>query len=215
MHQPSYLIPVTTLSRVGGSRGFTLIELLTALIILSLLALMAHRGLGAVLDAREYARQETEKWQRVVRFLSRFERDVKLAAPRPVRVASGVLPAWQGKLDIAPDGRPLSYLEFSRFASTEGVDAARRIAYRLNPAQEIELLLWPGLDIAPGMQPVRYTLLDGVTSLELHYLDAGKVWTVAWPAVPADPSTLAISSLPQAVRLKIVLVTGEEIERIF
>ncbi len=215
MHKPSYLIPVTTLSRVRDSRGFTLVELLTALIILSLLALMAHRGLGAVLDAREYARQETEKWRRVVRFLSRFERDVKLAAPRPVRVASGVLPAWQGRLDIAPDGRPEAYLEFSRFAPGEEVDVARRIAYKLNPAQEIELWLWPGLDIAPGMQPVRYTLLDGVTSLELHYLDVGKVWTATWPPGPADPSALAISSLPQAVRLKMVLVSGEEIERIF
>ena len=30
------------------------------------------------------------------------------------------------------------------------MDSARRLAYRLNDRQEIELWLWPGLDIAPG-----------------------------------------------------------------
>ncbi|MGP1676058.1 MAG: prepilin-type N-terminal cleavage/methylation domain-containing protein, partial [Burkholderiales bacterium] len=32
------------------ARGFTLIELMSALLVLSLLALMSYRGLGAVLD---------------------------------------------------------------------------------------------------------------------------------------------------------------------
>ena len=36
----------------AAARGFTLIELMTALLVLSLLALMSYRGLGAVLDAR-------------------------------------------------------------------------------------------------------------------------------------------------------------------
>lgn len=48
-----------------AARGFTLIEVLTALLVLSLLALMSYRGLSAVLDAREHVRAETEKWRRV------------------------------------------------------------------------------------------------------------------------------------------------------
>jgi general secretion pathway protein J len=71
-----------------------LIELLTALLILSALALMSYRGLGAVLDAREHVTRETDKWRRVAAFVARFERDVMLAAPRPVRSASGTAPAW-------------------------------------------------------------------------------------------------------------------------
>ena len=39
-----------------GTRGFTLIEIMTALLVLSLLALMSYRGLGAVLDAREHVK---------------------------------------------------------------------------------------------------------------------------------------------------------------
>ena len=68
-------------------RGFTLIELMSALLILSLLAMMSFRGLGAVLDARDQVRRETEKWKGVAAFFSRFQRDIQLSAPRPVLAA--------------------------------------------------------------------------------------------------------------------------------
>ena len=117
-----------------------------------------------------------------------------------------------------PDGRHLPYLEFSRFAPAEGgegVDTARRVAYQLNQNQEIELWLWPGLDVAAGMQPVRYSVLAGVAKLELHYLSPNLGWVEAWPTEVADSPISAIASLPQAVRLRIILASGEEIQRIF
>jgi len=189
----------------AAARGFTLIELLTALLVLSLLALMSYRGLGAVLDAREHVKLETDKWRRVAAFFARFERDVQLAAPRPVRSDSGSAPAWRGEAVAAPQPR----LEFSRFAATEGVDTARRIAYQLNEKQEIELWLWPGLDVAPGTLPLRYPVLAGVKAFELQYLNQALTWVDAWPVLPGDPP------IPQAVRLRIVLATNEEIVRIF
>jgi general secretion pathway protein J len=189
----------------AGTRGFTLIEVMTALLVLSLLSLMSYRGLSAVLDAREHVKHETDKWRRVEAFFARFERDVQLAAPRPVRSASGTAPAWLGQVVATPDAR----LEFSRFAATEGVDTARRVAYRLNDKQEIELWLWPGLDVAPGTLPARYPVLAGVKIFELQYLNPALVWVDAWPTSPADPP------LPQAVRLRIVLASSEEIVRVF
>jgi len=188
-----------------GQRGFTLIELLTALLILSLLALMSYRSLGAVLDAREHVSQETDKWRRVAAFCARFEQDVQLAAPRPVRAAAGAAPAWRGRADTTSE----PHLEFSRFASAEGVDAARRLAYRLNDQQEIELWLWPGLDVAPNALPARYPVLAGVTKFELQYLNADLAWVGAWPTSPRD------AAIPRAVRLRIVLASGEEIVRVF
>ena len=193
---------------VAAARGFTLIELMSALLVLSLLALMSYRGLGAVLDAREHVRMETDKWRRVAAFFARFERDVQLAAPRPVRSdsdSSGTAPAWRGEAVSAT----LPRLEFSRFAATEGVDTTRRIAYQLNEKQEIELWLWPGLDVAPGTLPLRYPVLAGVKTFELQYLNPGLAWVDAWPASPGDPP------IPQAVRLRIVLASNEEIVRIF
>jgi len=185
--------------------GFTLIEVLTALLILSILALMSYRGLGAVLDARAHVTGETEKWRRVAAFFARFERDVQLAAPRRVRIASGEAPAWLGRLEPSPDPR----LEFSRFASIEGIDVARRIAYRLNEKQEIELWLWPGLDTPPTAVPARYVVLAGVTTLDLQYLNADSAWVTEWPTSRIDPP------IPLAVRLRIVLASKEELVRLF
>ena len=188
-----------------AARGFTLIELLTALLILSLLALMSYRGLGAVLDTRAHVRQETDKWRRVANFFARFEQDVQLAAPRPVRTASGSAPAWLGRPDTMPGPR----LEASRFASAEGVDTPRRIAYGLNEKQEVELWLWPGLDIAPDALPARYPVLTGVAAFELQYLDANLAWVDAWPRSAAD------ALIPRAVRLRLALVSGEQVVRVF
>jgi general secretion pathway protein J len=172
------------------ARGFTLIELMSALLILSLLAVMSFRGLGAVLDARDQVGRETEKWRSVAAFFSRFQRDVQLSSPRPVRATSG-------------------RLEFSRFAAAEGMDAPRRVAYELNRSREIEMSLWPGLEAAPGAQPARYAVLSGVAEFELQYLDAELAWVGAWPRSERDPP------LPRALRLRIVLTSGEELVRVF
>jgi general secretion pathway protein J len=171
-------------------RGFTLIELMSALLILSLLAVMSFRGLGAVLEARDRVKLETEKWRSVAAFFSRFQRDVQLSAPRPVRAGSG-------------------RLEFSRFAAAEGIDTPRQVAYRLNENREIELLLWPGLDIATNAEPTRYAVLSAVAEFKLQYLDSGLAWVEAWPRTERD------APLPQAVRLRIVLASGEELVRVF
>ena len=186
-------------------RGFTLIELLAALLILSALALMSYRGLGAVLDARDHVSKETYRWRRIAAFFARFEHDVQLAAPRPVRSADGMAPAWRGTPDVAHEPR----LEFSRFASAEGMDSPRRLAYSLNDRQEVELWMWPALDPAPNTLPLRYPILAGVTALDLQYLNANFTWVDAWPGLATDPP------LPRAVRLRIVLASGEELVRLF
>lgn len=171
-------------------RGFTLVELLCALLILSLLAVMSFRGLGTVLDTRDQVAHETEKWQRVAAFLARFQHDLQLSAPRPVRAGS-------------------AHFEFGRFAAADGVDAPRRVAYRLNERRELELALWAGLEAAPGEEPARYVLLEQVLRFELQYLDAALAWVGAWPATGRD------APLPRAVRMRLALATGEELVRVF
>jgi general secretion pathway protein J len=167
------------------ARGFTLIELMCALLILSLLALMSFRGLAAVLETRERIRAETVKWRNVAGFFARFQRDVQLSAPLPVRA------------------EPARF-EFSRLASVEGGDAPQRVAYLLNNSRELELWLWPAFDAIPS----RYVVLSGVAQLQMGYLDAQLGWADAWPVSGADP-------LPRALRLRLVLASGEELERVF
>jgi general secretion pathway protein J len=166
------------------SRGFTLIELMCALVILSLLALMSFRGLGAVLDARDQVKQETEKWRALSAFFSRLQRDVQLSAPLPVRA----------------DSRSL---EFTRLAP-EGKDAPSRVAYVMNERKEIELWLWP----TPDGAPARHLVLPAVAQFDLQYLDRTLAWRDAWASSEAEP-------LPLALRLRIVLASGEELVRLF
>jgi general secretion pathway protein J len=166
--------------KLRRARGFTLIELMSALLILSLLALLSFRGLGAVLEARDHVRQETERWRSVAAFFSRFQRDVQLSAPSPLRGTA-------------------QRVEFSRLAAAEGIDAPRSVAYRLNENREIELLL----------APASYPVLSEVAQFQLQYLDSALVWVDAWPRSERDPA------LPQALRLRIVLASGEELVRVF
>jgi general secretion pathway protein J len=188
-----------------AARGFTLIELLTALLILSLLAVMSHRGLGTVLDARAHIRQESTKWQRVAAFSARFEQDVHLVAPYAMRLATGRAPALLGRPGTTTEPR----LEFSRFAAAEGVEAPRRVGYGLNDRQEVELWLWQGLDAEASQPPARYPVLADVAELEIQYLGTDPAWVNAWPVAPAS------DAMPRAVRLRIVLASGEEIVRVF
>jgi general secretion pathway protein J len=185
----------------AAPRGFTLIELLAALLILSLLSLMSYRGLSAVLDARAHVARETANWQRVTAFGARFAQDVQLASANPARGAA----AWLGRSASANGPR----LEFNRFATADGGDVPRRVAYALNEKREIELWLWPGIDAAPENTPARYALLSGVTKLDIEYLNAELVWVAEWPAAPGDVA------MPRAVRLRLAFVSGGEVVRVF
>ena len=195
---------------VRASRGFTLIELMTAALILALLGAMSYRALGVVLDARTATRLEADKWRRVGNFMERFERDLGHAGPRSVRTGDGQTAAWLGR--SAPETGAV--LEISRLGG-EGMEGGasaaggRRLAYRRAATGEIELLLWPALDAAPGVQPARHAVLSGVTRFDLQYLNAAVGWVNAWPSSSID------ASLPRAVRLAITLASGEDIVRVF
>jgi general secretion pathway protein J len=170
-------------------RGFTLIELMCALVILSLLALMSFRGLAAVIDSRERVAQETGKWRSASGFFARLQRDVQLSAPRPVRAGA-------------------QRFEFTRLAAAEGREAPQRIAYLLNESREIELWLWSAPEGASGGVPTRHVVLSGVAELELRYLDARLAWAESWPLSGPDP-------LPRALKVRLVLASGEELVRVF
>lgn len=186
--------------------GFTLIEVLVTLLLLAVLALLSYRSLAVVLSAREQVNAETAKWQQLAAFMTRFKQDVQLAAPYPARSNNTLLPAWLGS-SITNDNEPL--LEFSRFASVPGQDRLRRVAYTHNDKGELELWLWPALDMAAASEPARYVVLSGVDSVLIEYLDAELQWQPVWPLSPQA------AAIPRAVRLQLQLASGEVLVRIF
>ena len=187
------------------ARGFTLIELLVALLVLSMLSLMAYRGLGVVMASRDHIQAESTRWRQAESFFTRFERDVRLAAPRQVRNGVGTTPAWFGR----PSAEQAPLLAFTRFAGTGDGDTPYRVGYGLNSAHQIELWIWPGLDLDVNTSPVRYVVLGDVRRLNFQYLGPALTWNRVWPTVLSD------SSLPLAVRLQIEFGSGETVVRVF
>lgn len=190
---------IREVARLG--RGFTLLELLVSMLLMSMLALICYRGLTSVLEARDQVRAETEKWRRVSTFFERLASDINLAAPRSARHRDDQALAWRA------DGGDEPRLEFSRFVAATGVDTARRLEYRFSN-QQVELWIWPGLDVAPSGQPSRHTLVSGIARFELRFLDQALAWRDVWPVAGAAP-------LPRALRVRLVLDSGEEVVRVF
>jgi len=195
-------------------RGFTLIELLVALVILTLLSVAGYRGLDAVLQARERVSAETRKWQHLAFFFARMSQDVAQAVQRPVRDEDGTKDraAWVGNAVVV--GEDDAELIFTRAGIPDqgaALLAPQRIGYRLEQGA-IVMLRWPGLDQAPRLKPVRYTVLEGVREFKLRYLDKDRIWQQQWP-YPSAPTPLTI--LPFAVEVTLTLAGGEVITRLF
>jgi len=192
-------------------RGFTLIELLVALVILTLLSVAGYRGLDAVLQTRERVSAETRKWQHLAFFFARMGQDIAQAVQRPVRDEDGAImrAAWVGT--AVKVGENDAELIFTRAGIPDqgvALQAPQRIGYRLEQGA-IVMLRWPVLDQAPRIQPVRYTLLEGVRDFKLRYLDRDGIWQPQWQ-YPSD-----LKKLPVAAEVTLTLASGEIITRIF
>lgn len=194
-------------------RGFTLIELLVALVILTLLSVAGYRGLDAVLQTRERVATETRKWQHLSFFFARMNQDIAQAVKRSIRDEDGnPRAAWVG--NAVTLGENDAELIFTRAGIPDqgaALQAPQRIGYRLEHGS-IVMLRWPELDQAPRVKPVRYPVLEGVRDFKLRYLDRDGIWQQQWP-----PPTAAtdLTGLPVAAEVKLTLVGGEIITRIF
>jgi general secretion pathway protein J len=191
-----------------NSAGFTLLEILVALIIFSLMSVMAYRGLTTVLQTRAHLAQENQKWRAVAMLFARMEKDLSMLAKRPIRDPGDLsAAALIGKTNAS--GEQDALLMFTRMGLPEQANALAgplRFGYRLRN-DSVEQLIWPVLDAAPRSVPSVNVLLEQVTSLELHYLDRLGAWHATWPLAGNSPD------LPSAVTLE--LKSKERITRLF
>ncbi|HSD75963.1 MAG TPA: type II secretion system protein GspJ, partial [Solirubrobacteraceae bacterium] len=81
-----------------------------------------------------------------------------------------------------------------------------RIGYRL-AGGAVEIAYWPRLDRAPGAEPVRYPLADGIVRMDVRYADDEGEWTDRWPPERQD-------ALPSAIAIALTLAEGGRIERL-
>lgn len=206
------------MSSPGAQRGFTLLELMIAIGIFALLGVGTYRLLAAVIQADEATRAHEAALRDLSRAFATLDRDLLQAMPRAVRDPYGEeRAALLGELG-ASDGQAAVEFTRSGWRNPLGLTRAglQRVRWRL-AGERLERLYWTVLDQAVDSQPRVQKVLDGVTSLELRYLDGKGQWQGQWPppqdATPGAASALAL--LPQAVELKLEHVRYGELVRLY
>lgn len=178
-----------------ATAGFTLLELLVALAIFGLLAVMAYGGLRSVLEQRSVTEAEANRLAQLQKIYLIMQRDIEQVVPRPVRDEYGAeLPPVAGAevLQLTRGGwrNPLGHAR----------STLQRVSYAFEDG-ELVRYTWSVLDRAQDSQPVRQSMTDAITGMEVRYLD-NKEWKTVWTGVndAALPGT-APTVLPKAIEI--------------
>ena len=193
-----------------GSGGFTLIELLVSVAILAIIGVMAFVGLSRVINQQELARTRTERWQSIQLAMRMITQDLAQLHPRATREELGE--SYQPSLLADPSAQ--FALEFSRGGWANPAGLARGTVLRVAYNWEEDTLVrwhWSVMDRTLSTPPVRTELLEGVTNVEVRFLDTAGEWHLEWPPLnQRGPQSLI--ARPRAVEFAIEL---EDYGRVF
>lgn len=185
------------------THGFTLIELLVAMAVVAVIGVMAMTGLSEVIHQQTLARERAARWQAIQLAMRVIVQDLSQLQPRPTRDELGE--AFIPSLLADPSGQ--FALEFSRggWANPGGFPRGNvlRVAYNFEDDKLVRYH-WPVMDRTSATPPVRTELLDGVSNVEVRYLDGSNMWQLDWPPVGMAGAQRLIER-PRAVEFAIEL----------
>jgi general secretion pathway protein J len=188
-----------------STTGFTLIELLVALAILSILSFMSYQGITGLLAAEKRLAGGTKRIQMIDRFFAELERDIFLAAPRPVRLSSTEKEA--ALLGAVAEGQGNYRINLSRFAPAPDM-LPQRISYIFSPPT-IGIYATSTMDFPNAAIEKPIPVLDGLQSASVRFMDNDGRWLPSWP--PAGRS----EAMPRGVELTLVLDDLGTFSRLF
>jgi len=185
--------------------GFTLLELLVAITVLSLVSLIAWRGLDSLVHTRERLKPEAEQVRELLVAFGQIERDlaqvvntsfVPLSAA-PVVVRSGT-PAGFQMIRFAPviEGSP---------------SAVQLVIYEVREGRLMRLSSMPtnSLDAPPATELVETPLLADVRVLQLRLWQPGRGWVP--PEAASSPNPRAA---PSGLELTVERADGRQYRRV-
>lgn len=195
-------------------KGFTLIEIVVALLIFSLIAVMAAEGLSFLIRAESTIKQQGDELQALQMTFLLMERNLSQTIDRPISIAQNIKsPAFVGDS---------SSIEFTHggYLNPEGQFARstlQRTAYLLENGALIERD-WPVLDRVPKTLPRDRVLLKATETIKFRFIDDQNNFYNNWPPGgikkeknfqnPEGP-------LPRAIQLTISLAENNNIVRVF
>jgi general secretion pathway protein J len=178
--------------KINKNYGFTLLELLIAMVIFSIMSLMAYGGLMNMLNSNEATKAYDKDLKSLQRTMMFIERDLRQLVPRPRRVDyTSMAAALTSGLDA--DG----IVEFTRGGNPNPANQLRSALQRIQYDLDEKRLLrksWNLVDHV-GAEPITMPLLTRVESLNLRFLGKDNEWQENWGAKEQQ------SILPKAIEL--------------
>ena len=204
--------------------GFTLIEVLVAMAITAVIAVLAYVSLSTVIVGVDSVRSEADQINTLNRAFQVLARDIRQVVDRPILDEFG-------SREAALEGGPLArqMLALTRAGWHNTVDLSRsslqRVAYYLEEDRLIRAS-WSVLDRSGSSEPREVTLLEGVESFDLQFLDDinalrinqgieldRRLWLDNWLADISQPNV--VIELPAALTIRLDIIDWGQIERTY
>jgi general secretion pathway protein J len=185
--------------------GFTLLELLVAITVLSLVSLIAWRGLDSLVHTRERLQPEAEEVRELLVAFGQIERDLAQV------VNTSFVPLATAPVTVR-SGTPAGF-ELMRFAPViEGSPSAvQLVVYEVREGRLMRLASAPTivLGASPAAGLVETPLLAGVQALQLRVWQPGRGW--APPEAASSPNPRAA---PAGLELIVERADGRRYRRV-
>jgi general secretion pathway protein J len=177
--------------------------MLVAMAIVAVIGVLALTGLNTAINQQEIAEEHAERWREIQLAMRMIVQDLSQVHPRATRdeTGSSARPSF-----VADSNQPFA-LEFSRGGWSNPTEFPRGSVLRVAYDMEGDTLVryyWPVADRTLATPPGRISLLTGVLSMQILFLDANNEYVTEWP--PIDGSAqLRLSLLPRAVEIELEL----------
>lgn len=181
---------LNTNNKKRNQSGFTLLELLVAMVIFSLMSVMAYGGLFNVITGNEVIADQEQRLKELQRTMMFLERDMRQLVARP---RSTGFNQYAKAFEYGLDSEGL--VEFTRAGNPNPIAAARSSLQRVRYDLEEKVLIrrtWALVDHI-DLEPISMTLLKDVESLELRLLDNKNEWQLNWNELKETPNAVEIT----------------------